>query len=146
MALHILVRRSYGGKMQVCIKCHNLHSFKEGVILLCQSILEIRWISYLHGSALFTIPLSVIFGRCPSELPQLIPFPYSWERSTCHSDRLQDFCVTIPRCYKDVYVNSFFSQMARLWKSLPIECFPLTYDLNGFTSSINRHLSSVGSF
>ena len=42
------------------------------------------------------------------------------------------FFVTIPRCYKDVYVNSFFPRTARLWNSLPIECFPLTYDLNGF--------------
>ena len=25
-----------------------------------------------------------------------------------YSDRLHDFSVTIPRCYKDVYVNSFF--------------------------------------
>ena len=29
---------------------------------------------------------------------------------------------------------------------LPIECFPLTYDLYGFKSRINRHLLTVGSF
>ena len=29
---------------------------------------------------------------------------------------------------------------------LPIEWFPLTYDLNGFKSRINGHLSTVGSF
>ena len=50
------------------------------------------------------------------------------------------------RCYKDVYVNSFFPRTARLWNSLPIECFPLTYDLSGFKSRINRHLLTVGSF
>ena len=32
-------------------------------------------------------------------------------------------------CYQDVYVNSFFPCTARLWNSLPIECFPLTFDL-----------------
>ena len=32
-------------------------------------------------------------------------------------------------CYQDVYVNSFFPSTARLWNSLPIECFPLTFDL-----------------
>ena len=26
-----------------------------------------------------------------------------------------------------------FPRTARLWNSLPIECFPLTYDLNGFS-------------
>ena len=39
---------------------YNLHSFKQGVILVCQSILETRRMSYLHGSALFTIPISRI--------------------------------------------------------------------------------------
>ena len=29
---------------------------------------------------------------------------------------------------------------------MPIECFPLTYDLGGFKSRINRHLLTVGSF
>ena len=86
------------------------------------------------------------FGRCSSELAQLVPLPYSRGRSTRYSDRLHDFSVTIPRCYKDVYVNSFFPRAARLWNSLPIECFPLTYDLSGFKSRINRYLLTVGSF
>ena len=59
---------------------------------------------------------------------------FSRGRSTRYSDRLHDFSVTIPRCYKNVYVNSFFPCTARLWKSLPTECFPLTYDLNDFLS------------
>ena len=29
---------------------------------------------------------------------------------------------------------------------LPIECFPLTYDLNGCNSRINRHILTVGCF
>ena len=58
MVLHTLERRNYGVKRPVNIKYQNLHSFKEGLILLCQSILETRRITYLHGSAHFTIPLS----------------------------------------------------------------------------------------
>ena len=72
------------------------------------------------------------FGGCSAELAQLVPLPYS--------DRLHDFSATIPRCYKDVYVNSFFPRTARLWNSLLIECFPLTYDLSSFQSRINRYL------
>ena len=53
-------------------------------------------------------------------------------RSTRYSDRLHVFSVTIPRCYKDV--NSFFPLTARLYNSLPIECFSLTYNLNDFKS------------
>ena len=47
---------------------------------------------------------------------------------------------------QDVCVNSFFPGTARLWNSLPIECFHLTYDLSVFKSRINRHLLTVGSF
>ena len=86
------------------------------------------------------------FGRCSSELAQLVPLHFSRGRSTRYSDRLHDFSVTIPTSYKDVYVNSFFPRTAKFWDSLPIECFPLTYDLSGFESRINRHLLTVGSF
>ena len=51
--------------------------------------------------------------------------------------------VTVPRCYKDFYINSFFPRTARLWNFLPIECFPLNSDLNGFMSRINKHLLTV---
>ena len=54
------------------------------------------------------------FGRCSSELAELVPLAYSRGRSTRSSDRLYDFSVTIPRCYKDVCANSFFPRTARL--------------------------------
>ena len=54
-ALCKLERRNYGGKWSLSIKYQNLHSFKEALILKCQSILEIRRITHLHGSAHFTI-------------------------------------------------------------------------------------------
>ena len=85
------------------------------------------------------------FSRCSSEVAQLVPLPYSWGRSTRYSNRLHDFSVGIPRCYKDVYI-SFVSCTAELCSSLPIECFPLTHDLYGFKSRINRYLSTKGSF
>ena len=39
---------------------------------------------------------------------------------------------------------SFITQLDS--NSLPIECFPLTYDLNGFKSITNRHFLTVCSF
>ena len=86
------------------------------------------------------------FGSYSSELVQLVPRPNSWGRSPDFSERMHDFSVTAPRCYKNVYVNSFFPHRARFWNTQPIECFPLTYDLNGLKSKINRHLLTVGSF
>ena len=86
------------------------------------------------------------FGRFSSELAQLVPLPFSGGRSAHYSDRLYNFSVSIWRWYKDVYVNSFFACTAKLRNSLPIECFPLTYDLSGLKSRINRHLLTVHSF
>ena len=65
MALHKLERRNYGGKSPVSIKYQNLHSFKEGLILLCQSIFETRRITHLHGSAHFTTNLRTLSVRKP---------------------------------------------------------------------------------
>ena len=89
---------------------------------------------------------SYYFGRRSAELVELVPFPYSRGKATRCSNRLHDFSVTIPRSYKDVYVNSFFPPTARFWNSLPIECFPLTYDLSGCKSRINRLLLTIGSY
>ena len=100
-----------------------------------------------HGNvASLSLFYRYYFGKCSSELVELVALPYSRGRSTCYSDRLHDFSVTIPRYYKDAYVNSFFTHTARLWNSLPIECFPLTYDLSGFKSRINRDLLTEVSF
>ena len=35
------------------------------------------------------------FGRCSSDLAQLVPFPYSPGKSTCYSDRLHDFSTSM---------------------------------------------------
>ena len=59
MALRKLVRINYGRNLPVSIKNQNLHSFKEGVILLCQSVFEMRIISQVNGSALFITPLKL---------------------------------------------------------------------------------------
>ena len=72
--------------------------------------------------------------------------PHSCGSSTRYFNLLHDFSVTFPRSYKDVYVNSFSPRTAGLWNSLLTECFPLTYDLNGFKSRFNRKLFSLGSF
>ena len=53
MALRKLERRNYGGKWPVSIKYQNLHSFKEGLILKCQSILEMRRTTYTWRGSLY---------------------------------------------------------------------------------------------
>ena len=107
---------------------------------------SLETLAHRRNVASLSLSYRYYFGRCSSELAELVPLPYSRGRFFCYSDRLHDFSVTIPRYYKDVYVNSFFPCTARPWNNLPIECFPLTYDLNGFKSRIKRHLLTIGSF
>ena len=102
-------------------------------------------LAHRHNVATLSLFYRYYLGRCYSEMVQPVPLRFSRGRSTRYPDRLHDFSVTIPRCYKGVYVNSFFPRTARLWNSLHIEWFPLTYDLSGFKSRINRHLLTVGS-
>ena len=54
------------------------------------------------------------FGRCSSELAQLVPLPFPRWRSVHNSDRLHDFSVTIPKRQKDFHFNNFFPRTARL--------------------------------
>ena len=93
----------------------------------CSSVTScFSWtLGWYRNSASLSLFCMYYFGRCSLELAQLAPLPFSREKSTRYSDRLHDFSVTIPRCYKDVYVNSFFLHTARLWNCLPIECLPL---------------------
>ena len=55
-----------------------------------------------HRQNVASLSLIFRFGRYSSELAPLVPLPYSRGRSTLYSDRLHDFSVIIPRCYKDV--------------------------------------------
>ena len=111
---------------------------------LLTSFLE-PWV-HRRNVASLSLFCSYYFDRCSSELAELVPLPYPQGRSTRYFDRLNYFSVTTSRCYKDVYVNSFFPHTARLRNSVPIEYFPLTYDLSGFKSRVNIHLLTVGSF
>ena len=142
----------------LCISVNLPYGHVWNTVVMCGLVLLVStwncWISYKNGYAgllvqnVTSLSLFYIyyFGRFSSELAELVPLSYTRGRSTHYSDRLHDFSVIIPRCYKDVNVNSFFLRTARLWNSLPIECFPLTNHHSGFKSVINRHLSNAGSF
>ena len=136
--------------------CGELYSFNlrnsithmHGLVVYVKEGLSFA-LSFVWKSLVFRIvgwSHKYYFDRCSSELAQVVPLPYSRGRSTHYSDRLHDFSVTIPNCYKDIYVNSFFPCRARLWNSLPIECFPLTHDLSDFKSRIKRHFLTLSSF
>ena len=67
-------------------------------------------------------------GKCSSGLAELASLHYSRWIILGIVISCLIFFVIIHRCYKNVYVNSFFPHTARLWNSLPAECF-LTWKL-----------------
>ena len=72
-------------------------------------------LSHCRNLASLSLFCRQYFGRCLSELAQLVPCLYSQGRSTSYCNRLYYLSVTIPRYYKDVYVNSFFLRTAKVW-------------------------------
>ena len=105
--------------------------------LVCRTVIPILTTSLEHlAHPLNVASVSLFFryysGRCSSKLAELVSLLYFRGRSTLHSDSLHNFSITILRCYKDVYTNSFFPRTARLYNFLPAEYFSLTYNLNSF--------------
>ena len=93
----------------VCINLSYSHTW-----ISCQDLVSAPscWLELFHKLQNQIYRLLVFFyrycfGRCSSEMVHLVPFPYSRGRSTCYSGRLHNSSVIIPRCYKDVFVNSF---------------------------------------
>ena len=101
--------------------------FMSGLVIqIATSICQLCYRNVFVGLLVLELPL--LWIPLPPVIIELVLVPYSSWRSICYSNMLH-CCVTILRCYKNV---SFFPRTARIWYLLPIEYFPLTYDLNEF--------------
>ena len=100
---------SHDGCLEVLARCQNAASLGIGITLVDVHLNRLDWFHFL-----------ILEGVRPVILVDCTIF--------CHNSLMN----------KDVYVNSVFLCTARLWVSLTIECFPVTYDLNGFNFSISR--------
>ena len=74
---------------------------------LCRTVgpslaVSLKFLAHHWNIASLSLFYRYYFGSYSSGLAQIVPLPYSWERSTRYSDTLNDFSVTIPRCYSDV--------------------------------------------
>ena len=63
-----------------------------------------------------------------------------------HAKGPLEICVQSYGKIDYIYVKSFFPRKGRLWSFLPLECFPLTYNLDGFKSRTNRNVLTARSF
>ena len=100
-------------------------------------------LAHLCNVASLSLFCRYYLGKYSTELAELTPFPLTLSRSTRLAHRQHHFVVSIPIYCKEIYANSFFSRTAKLWNSLPVDCFLLTYNLNHFTRNVSRNIASL---
>ena len=61
---------------------------------------SLEFLAHRRNVASLSLFYRYYFGRCSSELAQLVPLSFSRGRSTRYFDRLHGFSVIISRCYK----------------------------------------------
>ena len=80
-------------------------------------------------------------GCCSAKLSSLVPPPKVSKCVTRLSANSHPYTVAVPTCKKSFYSSSFFPGTSVLWNSLPLSCFPDSYDLHSFKSRANCFLS-----
>ena len=98
-------------------------------------------LSHRRNVASLSLFYRYFHGHCSAELTQLVPPLRTFKRATRFSSSSHNFTVQTPPS-KSFYANSFFPRTAKLWNSLPVKCFPPTYNLQVFKSNVHRHLLS----
>ena len=101
----------YESKIHPCMECYchvwagALSSYLELLDKLpkriCRTVgpslaASLESLAHRRNVASLSLFYRYYFGRCSSELAQLVPLPFSRGRSNRYSDRLHDFSVTIP--------------------------------------------------
>ena len=64
-------------------------------LCVCVCVCVYVYVRYKKMESSLSLFYSYFFGRCLSEMSQLVWLPYSQGKPTCYSDRLHDFSVTI---------------------------------------------------
>ena len=80
-------------------------------------------------------------GHCPDDLKELTHSLKTFSRTTRLSFAAHPLTIEIPNFHKTLYSSSFFPRTARLWNSLPSDCFPSDCDLQSFKYNVNQYLS-----
>ena len=82
------------------------------------------------------------YNRCSKGLSQVVPPNRTFGRTTRFSAHSHPYTVSVPKANTRWYSSSFFPRTALLWNSLPVPCFPATYNLSQFKRNINSHHST----
>ena len=86
------------------------------MLLVLSYLASLQSLAHHQDVASLSLFYRCYFGRCFSELSELLPLHHVRGHSTRYSNSLHDFVVTVPQYSKEVYANSFFPWTAKLWK------------------------------
>ena len=101
---------------------------------------DLQALSHRRDVASLSLFYKYYYGKCSSELADLVPSKRVTVRSTCFSEQKQRHTVNSPVCRTKFYKSSFFPCTAAFWNSLTNECFPPDYDLKAFKVRVNKFL------
>ena len=86
-------------------------------------------------------------GHCSQEIRDIIPVPLRRVRTTRSSTHSHPFQVSLPNPRTLSHKSSFIPRTCNLWNVLPSSCFPESYNLPSFKSSVNKlDLISLSSY
>ena len=106
-----------------------------------QLSLKLQPLSHRRDVASLCLFYKYFHGRCSAELASLVPPRKDFTLKTRLYDTAHPFTVNLPLITKDYRRSSFFPRTSNLWNSLPLKCFPTTYNMQSFKESVNKHLS-----
>ena len=89
-------------------------------------------LSHRRNVASLSLFYKYFHGHCSDDLKELTPSLKTFSRTTRLSSAANPLTIQIPNFHKTFYSSSFFPHTARLWNSLPSNCFPSDYDLQSF--------------
>ena len=101
---------------------------------------DLQALSHRRDVASLNLFYKYYYGKCSSELVDLIPLKRFSVRSTHFSEQVHRHTVNSLLCRTTFYQSSFFPRTAALWNSLTNECFPPDYDLTAFKGRVNKFL------
>ena len=102
---------------------------------------ELQALSHRRDVANISLFYKYYYGKCSSELADLVPPKRVTVASTRFSVHMHCHTVNYPMCSTKFYQSSFFLCTAALWNSLTNLCFPPDYDHTACKGRVNKFLA-----
>ena len=101
---------------------------------------DLQALSHRRDVASLSLFYKYYYGKCSSELADLVPPKRVTVRSIRFSEQIHRHAVNSPMCRTNFYQSSFCTRTATIWNSLINECFPPDYDLAAFKGKVNKFM------